>query len=146
MPEGLIEVHWLPEPVVVANEYELMAGKFEERQAVMEAALEVVLANTEKHFDEEGPGWAPWAESTANDPRVGPLILTRSGGLRAGATSHGSYEVNREFILWTGADAPEYWRFHWTGTGKMPQRNFIGLDSAGEDEVVGVFATWMESL
>jgi len=143
---GLVEVHWLPEPVVVADEYRLMALRFEQRQAVMEEALQVVLANTEKHFAEEGPEWAPWAESTANDQRVGESILTRSGALRAGATSHGSYEVNREFILWTGAAAPSYWRFHWTGTSRMPQRNFIGLDVEGEDEVVAVFDAWMGTL
>jgi phage gpG-like protein len=143
---GLIEVHWMPEPVVIANEYELMAIKFENRKPVMEEALQVVLANTEQHFDEEGPGWAPWADSTAIDPRRGPLVLTRSGDLRSGATSEGSYEVTNNFILWTGGAAPSYWRYHWTGTSRMPQRNFIGLDAAGEDEVVAVFDAWMGTL
>ena len=41
MAGGLVEVHWLPEPVVVADEYRLMALRFEQRQAVMEEALVV---------------------------------------------------------------------------------------------------------
>jgi phage gpG-like protein len=143
---ALIEFQWMPEPVVIADEYELMAVRFEDRRIVMEEALQVVLKNTEEHFAAEGPGWAAWAESTAIDPRVGASILTRSGALRDAATSEGSYEVNSDFILWTGASAPAYWRFHWTGTSRMPQRNFIGLDSAGEDEVVAVFDAWMQTL
>lgn len=146
MAATTFEAHWIPDPVVVAADYDAMYVAFENRTAVMHEALQVVLRNTEEHFDQEGPGWAPWAPATAEDPRRGPLILTRSGALRSAATSEGSYEVNREFILWTGAEAPSYWGFHWAGTSRMPQRNFIGLDSAGEDEVVAVFDAWMDSV
>lgn len=141
-----VEAQWIPEPVVVAADYEAMYGAFVSRSVVMHEALQVVLRNTEEHFDQEGPGWAPWAESTAQDPRRGPLILTREGALRAAATSEGSYEVNRDFIAWTGADAPAYWVFHRHGTSKMPQRNFVGLDSKGEDEVAALFDAWMDSI
>ena len=146
MAKGLVEYQWLPDPIVVANEYELMALRFEQRSEVMHEALQVVIEDVGSQFDQEGPGWAPWSEDYADSDQHGPAILDREGALREGAESPGSYEVNREFISWTGAEAPQYWRFHAFGTYKMPQRTWIGLTPEGDAKVMAVFAAWLETL
>lgn len=145
MADGLITFHWMPEPIVVAQEYDKLYFEFENRLPVMHEALQVVLSDVDHQFASEGPGWAPWAEATYEDPRANAL-MERTGALRDGATSEGSYEVTSDFILWTGGAAPAYWRFHWTGTRKMPQRSWIGLTPEGEAEVMVLFETWMNAL
>ena len=142
---NIVEYKWLPEPYVIADEYDALAFEFEQRDAVMQEALTVVIADVENQFAMDGPGWAGWAESTANDPRANSL-MQRSGDLLAGASSRGSYEANREYIAWTGGAAPEYWHFHWTGTYKMPQRSWLGLTAKGEAEIMVLFETWLGAL
>ena len=146
MSGGLIEYQWMPQPVVIADEYRAIAFEFEHRQGVMHEALRVVTSDVENQFNAGGvPKWAPWAPATEADPRAQDLMI-RSGNLIDGAISDGSYQVTSDFILWTGAAAPAYWRFHVFGTSRMPQRTWIGLTPEGEDEVVALFETWMESL
>lgn len=145
MARGFVEVEWIPEPVVIARDYERMYMAWNERQGAMEESLGAVIGSTTRHFDNHGPGWEPWAEKTANDPRANDLMY-RTGALMDGATSEGSYEVTNTQISWTGAAAPVYGQFHRTGTSRMPQRDFIGLDAEAEGEIVAIWESWMDSI
>lgn len=141
----MLEFDWHPEPLVVADDIDLLAEQLDNMSVPLHESMIPVLGAVEQRFEDEGPGWAEWAENyaeTAGSTNVG--ILWKSGDLVEGATSAGSYLVTNHEIIWTGGDAPPYWIFHQEGTVKMPARPFIGLDDQAENEIVAIFAAWMD--
>jgi phage gpG-like protein len=142
----MLEFEWHPEPIVVAEDVDLLAAQLNDMSAPLKASMIPVIGAVENRFEEEGPGWAQWAESyaaRAAETNQGG-ILWRYGDLVEGATSVDSYLVTDHEIVWTGADAPPYWIFHQEGTSKMPARPFIGLDDQAENEIVAIFGAWMD--
>jgi phage gpG-like protein len=142
--DTVLTYEWFPRPIVVANEYSMMAAKFESRAGLMEALSQIVVKDIGYQFDVEGvPKWAAWSEAYADSSEHGGAILDRLGDLRAGAENEGSLEVTRDTIAWTGAAAPEYWIYHALGTIKMPQRTWIGLTPTGEAEAYAAADEWL---
>lgn len=86
----------------------------------------------EAQFDTEGHGqWVPlsskyasWKQSNA--PGQGLLVL--SGDLRKAATGKSGAVVQKsEHQLAIGFQRAGYWRYHQTGTSRMPQRRIVEI-------------------
>src|ERR1043166_5923683 len=117
----MLDFQWHPEPLVVAEEVDILAAELNSMRIPLTASLLPVMKAVEQRFEEEGPGWSPWADSYdeyAQSHNEG--ILWQSGQLVEGATHPGSYLVTDHEIIWTGNEAPSYWVFHPEGTSKMP--------------------------
>ena len=138
------------------------------------AARQIIIDDIKEHFEREedpsGTTWQPWAPTyapVAERENIG--ILRKSEDLYAAVTDITSWPVIGHDI-WVNTNAwPDYWRIHqqggvigtarmharkiskmrkniegWQGTGKIPQRAYVGISTAADDVIFGVYNFWFE--
>jgi len=101
--------------------------------------LDVVTPMLKARFAAEGPGWAPLSESYAAWKHVaypGAPILVRTGAMR-GAFAGG---VGSEFTVTTdrlsiNPSRYPYWKYHQTGTDRMPARPILQFDGTQRQQM-----------
>lgn len=102
---------------------------------------EVVAPLLAERFAKQGPGWAPlskpYAEwKTRHYPGKG--ILERTGAMRTAFSGGSGMEiVVTANSLQIDPMRVAYWRFHQTGTKKMPARPILQFDSRQVQEMTG---------
>lgn len=75
-------------------------------------------------------------------------ILDFTGALRAAATDESAYvqmsgkSVHDDSLFLDTGGLPPYWKFHESGTWKMPQRRFFGLSGEAELLILEEFEKW----
>lgn len=141
----MLEFGWHPSPLVVAEDLAQAAILLHDFEIPLQLSIDPASKALERRFDNEGPGWAPWAESYAPFaeayPNVG--ILWQSGDLVGSVVDEGNYDVGITTLEWTGAESPFYWEFHQMGTRKMPARPFVGLDEVAIAEITVIFDEYL---
>jgi phage gpG-like protein len=159
-----------PEPGVIAADFDRMAAALDEMHPALVASRDAFIAGVHRHFDEGGPGWAPPARD------YGWPLLQRTGEMRAGVTSEGSYNVTARQVIFTGAAAPDRWLIHQFGAGHqvgkalevrpprggipfagatpsmrlgfamIPARPFIYTDGETEAAIDAIWLAWVDSI
>lgn len=141
-----IYVTFHPSPLVVSKEFAALADAIEHPEIPLRMSVPVIAAGIQRRFVEQGPGWAPWAESYAPYAETHNRgILWQTGELEASVNDLSNYMVAENALFWTGEASPWYWLFHQEGTIKMPSRPFVGADEETENAVVGVFTAWLDT-
>ena len=87
-------------------------------------AIPIIKDRLRITFAQEGPGWAPLAESTLRireDPTA--PILQQSRALITSVINHPVLEISRKNLLYGTANP--YAQFHEHGTSRMPARPFL---------------------
>ena len=88
-------------------------------------AIPIVKDKLRDIFLQEGPGWAPLADSTLRSREYPGLpILQQTGDLMRSVIDHPILEVSRKQLLY-GTSNP-YAQYHEEGTSRMPARPFLG--------------------
>ena len=88
-------------------------------------AVPIIKNRLRDIFNQEGPGWAPLAESTLQSRLYPGLpILQQTGALMESVVDHPVLQITRKQLLY-GTSNP-YAEFHEEGTFKMPARPFLG--------------------
>lgn len=102
----------------------------------------------ETRFDDEGPGWAPLAESTlAQKARQGlnSGILDATGRLRQSLSSIGAPDqllIIHDGLLVFGTTVP-YAGVHQRGSSRVPQRKVIDLQEGDKRLIVKTIQRWV---
>ena len=87
-------------------------------------AIPIIKNKLRDIFLQEGPGWAPLAQSTERSRRYPGLpILEQTGALQASLVDHPIVQVSGDKLLY-GTNNP-YAPFHERGTSRMPARPFL---------------------
>lgn len=93
--------------------------------------VDVLAEKHAEHFsgqhDPSGRAWAPLAQSTI-DRKGHDTILFETGRLRSSVVGGADHieDVGGDFLVF--GSSVEYGVFHDTGTQRMPQRQFVGMD------------------
>ena len=88
-------------------------------------AVPIIKSRLQEIFMQEGPGWAPLAQSTLLSREYPELpILQQTGALMASVIDHPVLTITKRQLLY-GTNNP-YADFHEEGTRKMPARPFLG--------------------
>lgn len=80
------------------------------------------------------------------------MILNNKGQMKFEATREENYivmsgrSVNDDSLFLDTAGWPPYWKFHESGTWKMPMRRFLGLSGEAHIQVLEAFETWFISV
>ena len=153
---------WVPNPLVIAEGFDEAALELENMIPPLEASARVAAFDAAQRFDEEGPGWAPWAlgeQVPLGHGTIGDL----TGAMSERAGDPGEYHLEGgvgggsiEYTLQEGKEASfqfgragEIRHTHkgdaYTG-GAQPPRPFIGLSPSGENMVEAIFAAWLDEI
>jgi phage gpG-like protein len=139
-------VEWHPSPLLISEQLNELATLLEDMHVPLAASVEVVGRSFLQKFEDQGPGWAPWAESYANYAAAhNKGILWQSGDLAESMTNEANYLIAENALFWTGGGAPYYWIFHHEGTVKMPQRDWIEIDEATASELAAIFGKYIDA-
>ena len=94
-------------------------------------------------FLQEGPGWAPLAESTIKSRKYPGLpILQQTGALMQSVIDHPVIVISQNELTY-GTNNP-YAHFHEEGTSKMPERPFLGpAQEQVLDEIRQAYITYL---
>lgn len=96
-----------------------------------QAGREVLQPYFAKRFAAGGPGWAPLSPAYAarKAARYGHRpVLTASGRMAQAFSGDSMYHVRPSSLSVDGPEDVSYWRYHQTGTSRMPQRQIIPSD------------------
>jgi phage gpG-like protein len=121
--EQFIVAEWIPDPEVIAQELFKLASDTEDWAVPLAKTRQLFIENTDLHFETEtDPAGNKW---TALDPVYlkrklddgWPAdILTRTGALRAKATSEAAWLIEDRSIVFDEAVLPFYGGIHQAGT------------------------------
>jgi phage gpG-like protein len=111
---------------------------------------ELMRAKERDTFDEEGPGWAPLADSTIaakSYAGLDPRVLHATLALRESLTGmgDGNITVATSSGLWFGSSI-DYGKLHKTGTSKMPARDPLPFRQNDAMQFSKVLQRWMVGL
>jgi phage gpG-like protein len=103
----------------------------------MREATMFLEAETKKRFlsetDPDGGAWARLSPSTLAKKKTSAILRETGVGVSSIASSSSAKQGR---VYSAGAD---YMLFPQTGTGKMPQRKFLGISSADIDKITKIF-------
>lgn len=154
-----VDFVWSPMPAVLANGYFMSAEMLSRIEEPLSRAVEDVLSDEiEMNFETEssgGVGWPELADSTKikkAQQDLDPRILHATLALREGATSPGTWDIQKEAhneALATLADPTGYGEAHvipWRhpGGGSLPVRDWTYISDEAMDRVEEVFYEWLE--
>ena len=94
-------------------------------------AIPLIKMKLRDIFLQQGPGWAPLADSTIRSRQFPNLpILQQTGSLMSSVVDNPVLEVSRRSLLY-GSNNP-YAQYHEHGTSRMPARPFLrpGIERA----------------
>lgn len=144
-----IDFEWRPNLRVVAREFDEMAWAVQDFRSPLNISREVALGELEDRFAAGGPSptgeaWPEWSESWANDARNQGSMLRQSGEMQDAVTTRSAWVVIGDELVWNSGGAPERWLWHNDGIpGRLPQREFIGLSDAAQNDIHTIFEGWL---
>lgn len=141
-----VYIEWHPSPLLISEQLNELATLLEDMHVPLAASVEVVGRDFLQKFEEQGPGWAPWAESYAQYAAAhNQGILWQSGSLGESMDDPSNYLIAGNALFWTGGGAPYYWIFHHEGTVKMPQRDWIDVSEGLATELEAIFGKYVDA-
>jgi len=157
--DGSLEFRWGPdenEPLIVANQIDMMADQLASAELPMLAAREVVVDDMKYRFAAEvdldfkkwksrSPRTIKYYEDTGQSYST---ILRKNDDLYNAVTDRESYEVTGNDMFINTATWPVYWHILDQGgtAGRgvpIPQRQFVGVSDRAQFMIVDIFDEWM---
>jgi phage gpG-like protein len=134
-----------------------VAAYIENVELPLLSARQFAIDDMREHFDTEtdpyGAPWAPLSEKYAKAKSAAGYeegILVREGNLREAATSEDAWTiVGNDLVFDANAlptkDGVNYGLVHQGGSGRIPQREFIGLSNKAEIKITALFERWYDN-
>ena len=115
---------------------------------------EVLIPGIQEAFDQEGPGWAPLADSTVRIKKQLGLdrgILKRTGKLESAATALARWKFTTDSALFDNFPSKVSYGYPLNDGfinaqtyTSVPAREFIKFDSDQRAEVADIFDNWLD--
>lgn len=144
-------IEMLPLPAILVSDFNEAANEIRSfREPIKRAIQGIIAPSLVQHFIEEGPGWAPLAESTIRKKGHDRILfetgtLMRISGQLNAWTINGGYlsEDSTAMASLDNLGDADYGVYHQTGTIKMVARPWADIDEQTEDEISEVFAAYI---
>ena len=135
------------DPADFARVYRTAANIKNFKPVLKKIGAEVIAPSIAANFGAGGrPSWARLADSTKMKKAAlgqSSKILVASGAMKRTAIDSSKYKVSRNSL--TAKPGPRYWKYHQTGTPKMPQRVIMMLQAKDRTAINKQFANYFRS-
>jgi phage gpG-like protein len=115
------------------------------REPLTQSVREVASPAFVRHFDVEGPGWAPLKDRTVLTRGEAHPILNRTGLLKTVAGQLNLWDIDAEDASVANLPRATYGAYHQFGTQEMVAREWAYLDEDDLEKIEGVFYDWIDN-
>lgn len=145
----------LPTPMAMMASFDLAAAGIKSLREPLKESIQTIIApSIRERFDVGGPGWEPLSESRLLQKAAQGLpedTLIASGTLRRVAGQLNIWKINGGYgsgeaeAFVSNLPGAEYGTYHDSGTSRVPQREFLYIDTDDEVKIEEVFEAFIAS-